>query len=162
MGCGFIHLNTPAASQSWAGDKESDLKVPAPSCVPISDVVRNKEASSFLIASTPGWFITSLSSFLHTAFLCKSRVSPVIQLNPHIRLAKTPCAFWFSNTLWAPVLLEAIFRFYFCVMCCCTSNQRLWQTIIARCTIMAMFLFLIPGIRHEHLLSLACEEMQRH
>lgn len=39
------------------------------------------------------WFITSLSSFPHAAFLCKRRVSFVLQLNPHIRLAKTPWAF---------------------------------------------------------------------
>lgn len=123
MGHGFIHLNTPAASKSWAGDRESDLKVPNPSCVPVSDVVRNEEASSFLAASTPRWFITCLSSFLlfsaREEFLLSYSLILTLDLQKHRvpssspRLCELPCSG------------RRYLDFYFCIICCCTRNQRL-------------------------------------
>lgn len=92
MGCGFIHLNTTAAFkvELERAKRESDLTVPNPSCVPVSDVVR--KPLHFLLLLALCWFVTALFSFLHEAFLCKMRVL-VIQLNSDAILAKTWDAF---------------------------------------------------------------------
>lgn len=91
MDRGFIHLNTPAASKSWAGDKGKwSESAKSELC---SRLRCGEEWGSLFISCC---FYSSLVhhlSFLLPAFLCKRRVSFVIQLNPHIRLAKTPCAF---------------------------------------------------------------------
>lgn len=161
MGCGFIHLNTPAAFRAELETRKVIWKCQIRAVFLSQMWWGMRKPLHFLLPLLLAG-LSPLSSLLHTALLCKSGVSSVIQLNPHIRLAKTPYAFWFSDAPWAPMLLETIFRFYFCVTRCCTRNQRLWWAIIARCTTVAMFLFLIPGNEvWECLLSLACEEMQR-
>lgn len=112
--CSFLELSWRQGK--WSESAKSELC----SCL------RCGEEWGSLFISYCSYGLSPFSSFLHIAFLCKSRVSSVIQLNPHIMLAKTPCAFWFSDDSWAPALLETIFRFYFCVLCCCTRNWRLW------------------------------------
>lgn len=97
-GCGFIHLNTTAAFKSWAGDSKQGKWSDSAKSEMCSSLGCGEEASSFPIASSSLLvchcsFFTALSSFLHAAFVCKMRVSFVIQLNPDTILAKTLDAF---------------------------------------------------------------------
>lgn len=97
VGCGFIHLNTTVVFKSWAGDSKQGKWSDSAKSELCSSLGCGEEAFSFPIASSSLLVryhsSTALFSFLHAAFVFKTRVSFVVQLNPDAVLAKTLCAF---------------------------------------------------------------------